>query len=327
VNLASPNWLMVLWALPAIAIILAWAAGRRSRALARFASPALLPRLGAPAPSLRGPIRAICLLLAIALIAAGLARPRWSPQPREVTRAGRDLVFLVDVSRSMLATDLPPSRLERTKLWIQDLVRTLEGDRVALIAFAGAPTIKSPLTLDTAFFELALSELGPASAPRGGTNIGDAIRKALTDLWSPTEPPSATRDIILFTDGEDQDSLPVAAAQLAAQQQVRIIAIGLGSESVAAPVPASEPGSGPHQSRMDPQTLRDIAAATPGGVFLNVGTGTIDLESVYNQLIRPAAEAEFGTTEAIAWTEGFQFFLVPAFILLLAEAFIRDRSR
>lgn len=318
---------MVLWALPVLAIVLAWAAAHRARALARFADPALLPALGAPPRSMRGPIRAVLIILALALLAAGIARPRWSPQPREVTRTGRDLVFLVDVSRSMLAPDLPPSRLERTKLWIQDLVNSVEGDRVALIAFAGAPRIVCPLTLDTPFFELALSELGPDSAPRGGTNIGDAIRKALTDLWSPTEPTAATRDIILFTDGEDQDSLPVAAAELAAQAQVRIIAIGVGSELTASPIPGTEGEHAAHQSRMDSQALRDIASATPGGVFLNVGTGTIDLEDVYNQLIRPAAEAEFDTAEAVAWTEGFQYFLVPAFILLLLEAFIRDRSR
>lgn len=326
-NLFEPNWLMVLWALPLVALALAWAGARRARALARFADPALLPRLGAPRRSLIGPVRICLLLAAVACIAAGLARPRWNPQPREVTRTGRDLVFLVDVSRSMLASDLPPSRLERTKLWIEDLVRTLKGDRVALIAFAGAPTIKSPLTLDTAFFRLALDELGPDSAPRGGTNIGDAIRKALTDLWPADEPVTATRDIILFTDGEDQDSLPVAAAQLAAAAQVRIIAIGLGSDTTGAVVPGSQTSDGAHRSRMNPQTLRDIATATPGGVFLNVGTGTIDLEEVYNQLIRPAAEARFDSAEAIAWTEGFQFFLVPAFILLFGEAFLRDRSR
>jgi len=323
-NVAMPDWLMVLWTVPIFAALLAWAGARRRRGLAKFADPALLPSLGAPTRTIRGPIRATLLILALGLIAAGLARPQWDPKPREVTRTGRDLVFLVDVSRSMLASDLPPSRLERTKLWIQDLVRSLQGDRVALVAFAGAPTIVCPLTLDTAFFELALSELGPDSAPRGGTNIGDAIRKTITELWSPTEPPSATRDIILFTDGEDQDSLPVAAAELAAEQGIRIIAIGLGSESGA--TVATEEGGATHQTRMNPQTLKDIAAATPGGVFLNVGTGTIDLENVYNDLIRPAAQAKFDTTEAVGWTEGFQYFLLPALILLVLEACIRDRK-
>lgn len=333
---ADPHWLLWLWAVPALALILWLSAQARRRALGRLAEPRLYNRLGLATRGLRRRLAAPLCLLALALTAAGLARPQFSPKPREVTRQGRDVVFLIDVSRSMLARDLVPSRLERAKLWIRDLVGSIEGDRVSLVAFAGAAVVKCPLTLDYGFFALSLEELTPDSVPRGGTNVGDAIRKVMSDvLAADPDAPSNHRDIILITDGEDQESLPIDAAADAGRAGVRIIALGLGSDQSGATIPLEGGGrdrtvthDGQEvQSRQDSRTLAQIAGASSGGVYLNVGTGTIDLDRVYADLVRSAERGITSESTAMKYDEGFQWLLLPALLLLVTETLLRDRSK
>lgn len=333
---AAPHWLIWLWALPVLIALAWWAARARRRALARFADPSLHARLGASTRGLRRRLSLPLCLLALSLTAVALARPQFNPQPREVTRQGRDVVFLIDVSRSMLARDLAPNRLERAKLWINDLVGSIEGDRVGLVAFAGAAVVKCPLTLDYGFFALTLEELTPDSVPRGGTNIGDAIRKVMSDvLRTDPDAPSNHRDIILITDGEDQESLPIDAAADAGRAGVRIIALGLGSDQTGSTIPL-EDGARTRtvthagqavQTRQDSRTLAQIAGASAGGVYLNVGTGTIDLDRVYADLVRSAEKGTTSESTALKYDEGFQWLLLPALLLLTTETLLRDRRK
>jgi Ca-activated chloride channel family protein len=310
-------------AVPLVALLMVWAAWRRRVAARLFAS--ALPPSTWKHRILRA--RAGLLLAAVALIPVALARPQWHPREEEVSIKGRDVVFLVDVSRSMLAQDVSPSRLGKAKLWINDVVGSVKGDRVALVAFAGSTAISCPLTLDYGFFRMALDELSPASVPRGGTNIGDAIRKTLAQVFDGTE--GRGRDIILITDGEDQESFPVQAAEQAGEQGVRIIAIGIGSEQG-----SLVPGEGTSmvtyngervRSRMDAHSLAQIASASKGGVFFNVGTGTIDLERVYQDLIATADKSEIGKQTTVRYEEMFPLYLVLAIGLLTLEVFFRVR--
>lgn len=334
---AAPHWLGALWLIPALALLLWLAARARRRAAARLAEPSLHAAIGVRTRGLRRRLAAPILLLAIALTALAVARPQWNPRPREVTRQGRDVVFLIDVSRSMLARDLAPTRLDRAKLWIKDLVGSIEGDRVALVAFAGAAVVKCPLTLDYAFFSLCLDELTPESVPRGGTNIGDAIRKVMGDVFAP-DPDSGVhhRDIVLITDGEDQESLPVEAAVAAGREGVRIIALGLGSDQAGAVIPVEGPGGQERslsyggrtvETRQNARGLAEIATASASGVYLNIGTGTIDLDRVYADLIRSADRSTTSESTALRFDEGFQYLLLPALLLLVVETLLRDRSR
>jgi len=331
VHLGEPRWLLALWALPVLAAFMVVGSFRRARALRAFAGGAL--RTGGSGPVQRqgwAISRALLVLGGFALIAIALARPQRNPQEEHVTVEGRDVVFLIDVSRSMLAQDVVPSRLERAKLWINDLTSGLKGDRVGLVAFAGAAVVKSPLTLDYGFFRMALDELSPQSVSRGGTLIGDAIRKTLTDVFDGTT--GRHRDIILITDGEDHESFPQQAAQQAEKMGVRIIAIGIGSDTKGSPVPQEkQPGTfvtqGGEQvlSRLDTATLAQVAASSKGGVFLNVGTGTMDLESVYNDLIAGAEKSQVGVMSSVRYEELFQLALAAAAALLMVEALIRGR--
>ena len=154
-----------------------------------------------------------------------LAGPRFGTQYEDVIPRGSDLYVLIDVSRSMLAEDVPPSRLGRAKADVTALVNRLEGERVGLIAFAGQAVVKCPLTVDYDAFRRSLDELDPGSAPRGGTAIGDAIRKALEVFQARADRDQA---ILLITDGDDQQSYPLEAAAVAAERHVTIFTVGLG---------------------------------------------------------------------------------------------------
>lgn len=328
-----------LWLLPVLAVLMLYAAHRRRRALLRFVEAGLLARSGghALADPARRVLKAALLLAALGCLIVALARPAWDQVQEEVVQRGRDVVFLLDVSRSMLAQDLPPNRLERAKLAIRDTVDQLQGDRVALAVFAGSTIVKCPLTLDYGFFRMALADVSPYSVSRGGTLIGDGIRKVISDVFDQQR--SNYRDIVLITDGEDHESFPVEAAAQAGEQGVRLIAIGLGDERVGQRIPVVRDQAGAaapktflqHQgqevwSRLDAATLREMADATPGGVYLNVATGAVDLGEVYLRLIASAEGQEVGSQILERVEEKFQIFLVVCVLLLFLEIALRERG-
>ncbi|MDE0628100.1 MAG: VWA domain-containing protein [Bryobacterales bacterium] len=329
--------LHALWLVPALAALMLRAARRRRRALEKFVESGLLARLGRssmPDPA-RRVLKCLLVLAAIGSLVVALARPAWDAVREEVTHRGRDVVFLLDVSRSMLAEDLPPNRIERAKLAILDAVDRLDGDRVALAVFAGATVVKCPLTLDYGFFRMALGDVTTASVSRGGTLIGDGLRTVLRDVFDGKR--SNFRDIVLITDGEDHESFPVEAAAEAGALGVRLIAIGLGDERTGQRVPVEAPGDAgrtflTHEgrevwSRLDADALRGMADATPDGVYLNVSTGSVDLGEVYLRLIASSAGREVGTRELERLEEKFQIFLAACILLLALETALRERRR
>lgn len=322
---ADPNWIHALWIVPLVALLLALSFWFRRRGADRFADDARRSSLVGRKRLLTPWLRVICAVLSITLGTIALARPQANPESRETETKGRDIVFVLDVSRSMLARDVAPTRLDRAKLWIRDLVNELRQDRVALVAFAGSSSVESPLTTDRLFFDLALEELSPKSVDVGGTNIGDAIRRCMDLVFYDLddEATAAHRDIILITDGEDQESLPVDAARAAAERGIRIITIGIGSETGDVVrdernEPVTQRGT-PVRTRLDTSTLTQIAGATPGGVFLNVGTGDIDLAQVYQDLIASAAQTEFGKASITTYEEFYIYALAPALAFALLE--------
>lgn len=333
----QPEYLHALWAVPAVALLLLYARSVTARALRAFAEPSLLDQLLPPASLSRSIVRAALVLLALSAIALALARPGYKPVPREVTRAGRDVVFIVDTSRSMLAQDLKPNRLERAKLMLRDVLDTARGDRVAIVAFAGSSVVKCPLTTDYAFARLALDDLSTESVLRGGTLIGDAIRTALDLFFKPDQPPDTRhRDIILITDGEDHESFPLDAARQAGQRNVRIIALGLGSPDTGSPIPiSSDSGNTEYleyegqavRSRLNPELLRQIADASHQGVSLNVATANIQLDRIYRQIVQNADRQAIKTAETLRYQEAFPYLLIAAIILLVIESLTPTRTR
>jgi Ca-activated chloride channel family protein len=328
------QWLNALWGIIVLALIVLFFSSMKKSALRRFIDISLHESITGKRIAWTGVLRFLFMSSAIIAIVIGLARPQSDPREVEIESKGRDVVFLLDVSRSMLARDVAPNRLERAKLWINDLVDELHGDRVGLVAFAGSSTVVSPLTTDKLFFKLSLEELDTSSVAVGGTNIGDAIRRTMDLVFTNTdEASSGHRDIVLITDGEDQESLPVQAAQVAGDMGIRVIALGIGSrDGTLVPADPNSPtrSDQPVRSSLQSASLTQIAAATPGGVYLEVGTGTIDLAKVYKDLIAAADQKTIETTSTIQFQEQYMVVFAIALVLLLLEMLVlptRERRK
>lgn len=305
---------------------IAWAAlvlyseRRRQQARAAFVAHGLWPRI-LPEDS-RGRFAAKLLLQESALVAGlvALAGPQFGTQVETVVPRGSDLYVLIDVSRSMLADDVAPSRLGRAKADVAALVGRLEGERVGLIAFAGQAVVKCPLTVDYDSFRRALDELDPLSAPRGGTAIGDAIRKALEVF-----PAQAERDqaILLITDGDDQQSYPREAAAVAAERHVAIFTVGLGDTDRGSRIPTARDGSFVEfqgeqvWSKLDGELLKEIALRT-SGVYVPAGTRAYDLGALYVEHLQGRRSGE-SAQQRVRRAERFQIFLAVALAALLAD--------
>ncbi|MCU0915103.1 MAG: VWA domain-containing protein [Planctomycetes bacterium] len=335
-NLGNDKALWLLFLVPMVlGPVYLWCFWRKARALRLLASSAMLAKINNTVSLRRQVLKAVLLLLGFTSIVVALTEPQWNPQPQQIRRRGRDVVILLDTSRSMLAEDITPSRLERSKIAIQDLLEVLAGDRIAIITFAGNATVKCPLTQDYAFVRMALAEISTESTSRGGTQVGDAIRKATDEVFD--KQTREYKDLILITDGEDHDSFPVQAAQKAAQEGVRIIAIGLGDDAAGARIPITGPDGQKtflkYQgqevwSKLDSDTLREVAYATDGGKYLSVAPGTtMDLGRIYQDLIASAESRELESMTMMKYDEKFQIFVGLAVVLLMMEVLIGERRR
>jgi Ca-activated chloride channel family protein len=329
-RLAHVESLHLLWLAAAICVFLYWGARQREAQARRLGEPDLLARLTQSASPRRRLFKAVLFAIAVVMIVLGLARPQWNPRPVERAIHGRDVVFVVDVSRSMLAEDLKPNRLERAKLAIMDALDQLQGDRVGLVAFAGTAVVKCPLTIDYGFFQEAVNDLSVNSVARGGTLIGDALRAAVHDVLD--RQGRRHKDVVLITDGEDQESFPVEAAGELGQRDIRLIAIGLGSEKEGEPVPAADGGFMRYggdivRTQLDAETLREMAAQTAGGAYLNVATGAFDLGAIYAELIAEAEQGALEQASVVRYQERFQVFLAAALLLFTVEPLLSERRK
>jgi Ca-activated chloride channel homolog len=268
------------------------------------------------------------LMAAAALLIVALARPTWGDVWVDTAGEGRDVVFLLDVSRSMLAADALPNRLETAKTAIRDCAEQLAGDRVALVAFSGSAAILCPLTSDLAFFHDKLDEAHPDFIPAGevrvgGTRIGDAIRKTTEKLFS--EERRGYQDLILLTDGEDQQSAPEATVATLAELGVAFISIGVGDALRGARIPAP-PGEETEfvvhdgadvWSRLESRGLEALAKACPQGVYLEAGTRLLPLGKIYPQLVKHLGRKDAGSGQKLRQgKEIFPFFLAGALLCL-----------
>lgn len=335
-NLGNDRALWLLFAVPVVLIpAYVWCFWRKAQTLRVLASNEMLRKINNTVSLKRQVFKAILLIAGFVSIVVALTEPQWNPQPQQIRRKGRDVAILLDTSRSMLAEDIKPNRLERSKIAISDLLEVLQGDRIAVVTFAGNATVKCPLTQDYAFVRMALADISTESTSRGGTMIGDAIRKAAEEVFDKDS--REYKDVILITDGEDHDSFPVEAAEKAAREGVRIIAIGLGDDVTGSRIPIAGPDGQTtfltYQgqevwSKLDSDTLREVAYATEGGKYLSVQPGTtMDLGSIYEDLIASAQKREIESVTMMKYDEKFQIFIALGIALLIGEALIRERKR
>jgi len=287
-------------------------------------------RLAASVSRRRRTWKTIYLLLALLTTVLALARPQYGRKLRMVQRKGIDIVIALDTSDSMLAEDIKPNRLERAKQEISSLIDRLRGDRVALVAFAGEAFVQCPLTSDYGAAKMFLDIIDQSIEP--GTAIGQAIRTS-TAIFQDKE--RKYKAIILITDGEDHRSDPLAAAEQAAQEGVRIYPIGVGSPG-GVPIPIRDERADLVEykkdrhgetvlSRLDEITLQRIALKT-GGRSYRATTGEMELESILEEL-EGMEKKELASREYDLREDRYQYFVLATVILLAAEAALGDRKR
>jgi Ca-activated chloride channel family protein len=326
----NPAGLLWLIAAAAITMLGVGTALWRRRAATRFADAALVDRI-APGLSLsRGMWRAVLLGGAACCLSVALMDPRAAEQTEEVTRRGADVMFVVDVSRSMLAEDASPNRLERARTFISDAIDAMGGDRAGLIDFAGVAAVRAPLTLNYDALKAAVDGLEPKDSRRGGSMLGDAIRLAAESF--PTD--DAGHAIVILSDGEDMGSDPVDAAKESAERGIRIITVGIGDPREGARIPV---GDGPNRrflvhdgeevwSRMDAATLRDVADAT-GGLYVPAGTAQVELGEILTRTFNDLERTEGDSSVARTTAPLFQWPAGLALALLVIESMVSARAR
>lgn len=335
-NFGNDKALWLLFIIPVILVpAYTWCFWRKAKTLRILASNEMLKKINTSVSLKKQIFKALLLIAAFISIVAALTEPKWNPKSQQIKRKGRDIAILLDTSRSMLAEDIKPSRLERSKIAISDLLETLKGDRVAILTFAGNSTIKCPLTQDYSFIRMVLADISTESTSRGGTMIGDAIRKATQEVFDRQS--REYKDIVLITDGEDHESFPVEAAKKAGIEGIRIIAIGLGDEDQGSRIPITGPNGertflkykGQEVwSKVDGDTLREIVYATEGGKYLSVKPGTtLDLGEIYEDLIASAEKRELESATMMTYDEKFQIFVALGIVLIICEALINERKK
>jgi Ca-activated chloride channel family protein len=320
------------WLALGAAVLMVIGLRRRRRLLALVAASPLLARLAPNLDLSRAWIRAALAALALVALTLALMDPRWGMQVEQVQRRGLDAIFVLDVSRSMLAGDATPSRLERAKQFVIDASEALEGDRVGLVDFAGTATLRVPLTLNYAAFRQAVQNLEPKGATRGGSMLGEAIRMAANSFPAADK---GARAVIVLTDGEDMGSEPAKAAATALEELgVRVFTVGIGDTRDGARIPLTGTDGQRRYlvhdgqevwSKMNPDTLREIAQAG-GGAFVPAGTAQIDMAAVYRDSLAGLDRVDQESSLVKRQTPRFQWFAGAALLLLVAESLITDRS-
>jgi len=324
----APIWLALAPLLALISIsLIALGFRKRGQLLSQFAAARLLDRLTEKASLQRKLLKSAFIVAAIGAVGIALARPQFGLELSERNSRGLDIVFVLDSSKSMLATDLRPTRLERAKLAIFDLIDRLESDRVGLVAFAGQAFLQTPPTLDYSAFRESLNATDPSVLSRGGSDLGRAIEEASNAF--PSE--NNVKVVVLLTDGEDLGGQALAAARTAAEESIQIFTIGIGTPEGEYLRVRNEAGieefvrdndGQPVRSQLDESTLQQIAQFT-GGSYSRLSGGSLETlyESVLATLPREERESELLEVPI----ERFQWLLAAASLFLVLEILIRSR--
>jgi Ca-activated chloride channel family protein len=260
-----------------------------------------------------------------------LANPQIGSKIEEVKQVGIDVYILLDVSLSMKAEDIKPSRLEKAKHEISKLIQELKGDRIGLIVFSGKAFIQFPLTTDYSAASLFLSAVSVKSVPQPGTAIGPAIQLALNSFKKDEETQKA---IVIITDGEDHEGKLDNVIEEANNIGVRLYAIGLGSPQ-GVPIPIynnagrqtgykKDRNGNVVLTKLDETTLEDITSKA-NGQYYRGSNNEDELELIYNDLASLEG-SEYGATKITEYEDRYYYFLIPAILILIFEIFIKERK-
>src|ERR1051326_7682875 len=309
-NFASPKVLWLLLLIPALFAFFWWSWRARQRLMTEFIQARLLPGLTVGLSPARQRIRLACMLLAVICLILALARPQWGFDWEAAKQRGLDIVVPIHTSKSMLAEDISPNRLARAKLAALELMQQARSDRLGLVAFAGTAFLQCPLTIDDSAFRQSVESLDVNTLPQGGTAIAEAIETAQTAFKEGDN----YRVLVIFTDGEDQDSGAIEAAKRAAESSMQIFTIGIGSAEGEILRITDAKGRTEYirdeqgnvvKSHLNEDLLRQIAGATSRGFYLRlVGAKTID--TLYAEGIAPMPKSESSDKLVRRYREKYQ---------------------
>ncbi|MBT4877722.1 MAG: VWA domain-containing protein, partial [Desulfobacula sp.] len=326
---ASPYLLNLLWGLIPVLGIMAYGILKRKKILARFAGTNMIASLVPGFDPQKRWIKTSLIIISFGFAIVALSVPQWGYRWEKTNQKGVDIMIALDCSKSMLAQDIKPNRLERAKREIIDLLRMMKSDRAGLVAFSGRAILQCPLTLDHEAFNIFLKVLEPGYLPVGGTNLDHAIKEAYNGFEKESDTQKA---IIIITDGESTSGDVEETAREMAKQGIKIFSIGVGS-SQGAPIPDAKGGFKEDTSgniilsKVDTKTLEKLAAMT-GGTHVRSVAGDMDLDLIYKDKILGTMERKTLTSgKQKIWENRYQWFLFPCVVLLLIEFILSSKKR
>ncbi|MBQ2423514.1 MAG: VWA domain-containing protein [Alistipes sp.] len=321
---ANPKILYLLLVVPAMIVVVILLSIVRKRNLSKYGNITLLKTLMPDVSLWRTRIKLTLYLLALTATIFAAARPQFGAKLREHKSTGVEMMLAIDVSNSMLAEDFAPNRLDRTRYAIDKLFASMNQDRVGMVVFAGESKVQLPITSDYRMARSFAKRLSPELVQVQGTEIGQAITLATLSFSKNRD---AGRVIILITDGETHDNTALDAAKRAAEQGIRIYAVGIGTPD-GAPVKVAGQWLKDEKdemvvSRLNEELLQQITAATGGG-YIRATNSTFGLDEIVNE-INKLEQGELTTLSFEEYNEQFQWILAVAAVLLVLESLILSR--
>ena len=316
----------ILWLLLVLAVLLALYIIDRYRAnksLRSFGNSEIVKSVFSEVSKFRRFLKLSMLLLAIGLVIIAIANLQAGTKLQRIKREGGDLIICLDVSKSMLAEDLSPNRIERSKLAIENLIDQLKGDRIGLVVFAGHAYVKLPITTDYNAAKLFLQGINTDMVPTQGTDIGEAIEQAISCFGKDV---GKSKAIIVITDGEDHEEIAIEQAKKAAKKGITVHTIGVGSAQ-GVPIPEYDEDKKVGLKRdqndnviitkLNENLLNEIASAT-GGVYVKASNADMGLSKIRTE-INKMAKKEIDSNRFSDYEDQFQWFILGAIILLVIE--------
>lgn len=325
----NPDTLLWLAALIPLLILTGWLMRRRRVLLSRIAEQGLWTTMLAAYSPRRQRFLNLLRMLAIALAIIALARPQWGFKWEKVKQRGLSIIVALDTSKSMLAQDIKPNRLQQAKWGIRDLLKELHGDRIGLVAFSGDAFLQCPATGDYAAFTMMLDDIYAGIVPIGGTDFYNALDTAM-DSFETSEENAADKVIILISDGEGLTGDPLSLVPRLKKEGIRVFTIGVGSkegELIQTSDGFVKDSEGKLvKSALNEDILERIARET-GGFYVRSAPGDFGLERVYEQGLAQLQRAENEERMSKIWTERFQWFMAAGLLLVVVETCIRPTNK
>lgn len=328
-RIANPEYLYLLLVIPALLVFFWYSRLQRRKALALFGQKDIISVLMPNVSSGRPVLKFIILLLALASIIVGIARPQFGSKLKTEKRKGIELMIALDVSNSMMAEDIQPNRLERAKRAISQLVDKLSNDKIGLIVFAGDAYIQLPITADYVSAKLFLNSISTEMVPTQGTAIGAAINLGLKS-FSPQF--AGSKAMIVITDGENHEDDAIGAAKAAAEQGVFVYTIGMGLPQ-GGPIPVSSGGQRNYRkdnqgnvivTKLDEAMLQKIAEAG-NGAYIRANNAQVGLNNLFSE-VNKMEKSELETQIYADYDDKFQYFLGLGLFLILLDFLVLERK-